>query len=198
MESANIQRYPNLKWGYIWRIPVSHCLSLWKLEIGTQALRTHIGLSQFCKGWPSQIAIYENNITHYVIYVIIYVICYNIIYNKIYAKYNNAEHQHNPPKRSYKYKMVCLKYKLPLCVCSFTDLRSLVFFRTLMQVMTSAATTPIPTHDTQMTGSTGKVSLKNTLIVISFGGGFCSALFRAWMSPAKSHQTAQCYLCSSS
>lgn len=93
----------------------------------------------------------------------------------------------HPPRRRQTSRMVYLRLQPPLCVDSFTDLRSLVSFRTLTQVMTSAATIPIPTHDTQMTGSTGKLSLQN-IFTVSLWGRFCSVLFRAWVSPAKSYQ----------
>jgi hypothetical protein len=93
-----------------------------------------------------------------------------LLYIKTYAKCNNAEHWH--PLQGGD-KMMCSEHQLTLCVCSFTDLRYLVSFRTLMQVMTSAAMTPTHTLDTQMTGSTGKLSLENILLLASgvyFGG----------------------------
>lgn len=46
------------------------------------------------------------------------------------------------------------------CAFGFIDtVRHLVFFRTRKRVMTSVATTPILTLDTQTTGLTGKLSL---------------------------------------
>ena len=116
-----------------------------------------------------------------------------LLYIKTYAKCNNAEHWH--PLQGGD-KMMCSEHQLTLCVCSFTDLRYLVSFRTLMQVMTSAAMTPTHTLDTQMTGSTGKLSLENILLLAS---GVYFALFRAWVSPAKSHtNTVHCDVWSSS
>lgn len=56
-----------------------------------------------------------------------------------------------------------------------------------MQVTTSAAMTPIPTHDTQMTGSTGKLSLES-IFIVSPWGWVHSVLFRAWVSSATSYQ----------
>lgn len=107
------------------------------------------------------------------------------------------EHWHNPPRRRHKSRMVCLRHQPPLCVYSFTDLRSLVFFRTLTQVMTSAATTPIPTPDTQMTGSTGKLSL-GTSLLLAVGVDFALFCLGLECHQTNHTNTVRCYVCSSS